>query len=114
MPTTPAFERMPRGASLRTLSNDFFVNLLDMGVQWTATSGDAETFEGRDSATGEVKGTGTRADLVLGSNSEFHAVAGVYAGDDAKEKFVRDFVGRGTRSCTSTGTTWHDSSLNSA
>ncbi|KFZ81794.1 hydroperoxidase [Amycolatopsis sp. MJM2582] len=74
------------------LTNDFFVNLLDMGVQWTATSADAEVFEGRDSATGEVKWTGTRADLVFGSNSELRAVAEVYASDDAKEKFVRDFV----------------------
>ncbi|UUV31756.1 catalase/peroxidase HPI [Amycolatopsis roodepoortensis] len=75
-----------------SLTNDFFVNLLDMGVRWTATSEDAETFEGRDSATGEVKWTGTRADLVFGSNSELRAVAEVYASDDAKEKFVRDFV----------------------
>ncbi len=75
-----------------SLTNDFFVNLLDMGVQWTAASGDAETFEGRDLATGEVKWTGTRADLVFGSNSELRAVAEVYASDDAKEKFVRDFV----------------------
>ncbi|AGM06866.1 catalase/peroxidase HPI [Amycolatopsis keratiniphila] len=74
------------------LTNDFFTNLLDMGVQWTATSADAEVFEGRDSATGEVKWTGTRADLVFGSNSELRAVAEVYASDDAKEKFVRDFV----------------------
>ncbi|WP_410646124.1 catalase/peroxidase HPI [Amycolatopsis sp. cmx-4-54] len=75
-----------------SLTNDFFVNLLDMGVQWTATSDDAETFEGRDSATGEVKWTGTRADLVFGSNSELRAVAEVYASDDASQKFVRDFV----------------------
>ncbi|WP_409491916.1 catalase/peroxidase HPI [Amycolatopsis sp. cmx-11-12] len=75
-----------------SLTNDFFANLLDMGVQWTSASGDAETFEGRDSATGEVKWTGTRADLVFGSNSELRAVAEVYASDDAKEKFVRDFV----------------------
>ncbi|MFJ4100499.1 catalase/peroxidase HPI [Amycolatopsis japonica] len=74
------------------LTNDFFANLLDMGVQWTATSADAEVFEGRDPATGEVKWTGTRADLVFGSNSELRAVAEVYASDDAKEKFVRDFV----------------------
>ncbi|EMD25119.1 catalase/peroxidase HPI [Amycolatopsis azurea] len=75
-----------------SLTNDFFANLLDMGVQWTAANGDQETFEGRDSATGEVKWTGTRADLVFGSNSELRAVAEVYASDDAKEKFVRDFV----------------------
>ncbi|MEV7552045.1 catalase/peroxidase HPI [Amycolatopsis sp. NPDC089917] len=75
-----------------SLTNDFFANLLDMGVRWTAANGDEETFEGRDSATGEVKWTGTRADLVFGSNSELRAVAEVYASDDAKEKFVRDFV----------------------
>ncbi|KQX46158.1 MULTISPECIES: catalase/peroxidase HPI [unclassified Streptomyces] len=75
-----------------TLTNDFFVNLLDMGTAWTATSSDANTFEGRDSATGEVKWTGTRADLVFGSNSELRALAEVYASDDAKEKFVTDFV----------------------
>ncbi|MFF8034727.1 MULTISPECIES: catalase/peroxidase HPI [unclassified Streptomyces] len=75
-----------------TLTNDFFVNLLDLGTQWKATSGDQTTFEGRDAATGEVKWTGTRADLVFGSNSELRALAEVYASDDAKEKFVRDFV----------------------
>ncbi|WP_410661376.1 catalase/peroxidase HPI [Amycolatopsis sp. lyj-112] len=74
-----------------SLTNDFFVNLLDMGVKWTATAADAETFEGRDS-TGAVKWTGSRNDLVFGSNSELRAVAEVYASDDAKEKFVRDFV----------------------
>ncbi len=75
-----------------SLTNDFFVNLLDMGIQWTATSEDAETFEGRDSATGEVKWTGSRSDLVFGSNSELRALAEVYASSDANEKFVRDFV----------------------
>jgi catalase-peroxidase len=75
-----------------SLTNDFFVNLLDMGTEWKATSEDAETFEGRDRATGEVKWTGSRADLVFGSNSELRAVAEVYASDDSKEKFVRDFV----------------------
>ncbi|MTD56892.1 catalase/peroxidase HPI [Amycolatopsis pithecellobii] len=75
-----------------SLTNDFFVNLLDMGTEWKSTSEDAETFEGRDRATGAVKWTGTRADLVFGSNSELRAVAEVYAADDAKEKFVRDFV----------------------
>ncbi|MFA1549238.1 catalase/peroxidase HPI [Actinomadura chokoriensis] len=73
------------------LTNDFFVNLLDMGTTWEPTSEDAETFEGRD-ATGAVKWTGNRVDLVFGSNSELRAVAEVYASDDAKEKFVRDFV----------------------
>jgi catalase-peroxidase len=75
-----------------SLTNDFFVNLLDMGTAWSAASDDAETFEGRDRDTGEVRWTGTRADLVFGSNSELRAVAEVYASDDAREKFVRDFV----------------------
>ncbi|MFG2407722.1 catalase/peroxidase HPI [Streptomyces brevispora] len=73
------------------LTNDFFVNLLDLGTTWKATSEDATSFEGRD-ATGKVKWTGSRADLVFGSNSELRAVAEVYASDDAKEKFVNDFV----------------------
>ncbi|MFE3214342.1 catalase/peroxidase HPI [Streptomyces antimycoticus] len=74
------------------LTNDFFVNLLDMGTTWKATSEDQSTFEGRDGVTGAVKWTGTRADLVFGSNSELRALAEVYASDDAKEKFVKDFV----------------------
>ncbi|MCZ0207619.1 catalase/peroxidase HPI [Streptomyces achromogenes] len=74
------------------LTNDFFVNLLDMGTQWKATSEDQTTFEGRDASTGEVKWAGSRADLVFGSNSELRALAEVYASDDAKEKFVKDFV----------------------
>ncbi|MGW3507514.1 catalase/peroxidase HPI [Streptomyces sp. NPDC000994] len=74
------------------LTNDFFVNLLDLGTTWKATSEDAAAFEGRDAATGEVKWTGSRADLVFGSNSELRALAEVYASDDAKEKFVEDFV----------------------
>ncbi len=74
------------------LTNDFFANLLDLGTEWTATSQDASTFEGRATATGEVRWTGSRADLVFGSNSELRAVAEVYASDDAKEKFVTDFV----------------------
>ena len=75
-----------------SLTNDFFVNLLDMGTTWQPVSGDANTFEGRDAATGEVKWTGSRADLVFGSNSELRALAEVYASDDAKEKFVNDFA----------------------
>ncbi|MER7290633.1 peroxidase family protein, partial [Streptomyces lydicus] len=75
-----------------SLTNDFFVNLLDLGTTWQATSEDQTTFEGRDATTGEVKWTGTRADLVFGSNSELRALAEVYASDDAKEKFVKDFV----------------------
>ncbi|MCM3301187.1 catalase/peroxidase HPI [Streptomyces pseudogriseolus] len=74
------------------LTNDFFVNLLDLGVTWKSTSEDQTAFEGRDAATGEVKWTGSRADLVFGSNSELRALAEVYASDDAKEKFVQDFV----------------------
>jgi catalase-peroxidase len=74
-----------------TLTNDFFVNLLDLGTTWHPTSEDAETFEGRD-ASGSVRWTGSRADLVFGSNSELRALAEVYASDDAREKFVQDFV----------------------
>ncbi|MEU6732749.1 catalase/peroxidase HPI [Streptomyces physcomitrii] len=73
------------------LTNDFFVNLLDMGTTWRAANGDGHTYEGLDAA-GQVKWTGTRADLVFGSNSELRALAEVYASDDAKEKFVTDFV----------------------
>ncbi|MFE7297174.1 MULTISPECIES: catalase/peroxidase HPI [unclassified Streptomyces] len=74
-----------------TLTNDFFANLLDLGTTWKSTSSAQDAFEGRD-ASGAVKWTGTRADLVFGSNSELRAVAEVYASDDAKEKFVHDFV----------------------
>lgn len=74
------------------LTNDFFVNLLDLGTTWKSTSEDQATFEGRDDATGEIKWTGTRADLVFGSNSELRALAEVYAADDAKEKFAKDFA----------------------
>ncbi|MDQ1035633.1 catalase-peroxidase [Streptomyces sp. V3I8] len=80
-----------------TLTNDFFVNLLDLGTTWSSTSEDQTSFEGRDAATGEVKWTGTRADLVFGSNSELRALAEVYASDDAKEKFVKDFVAAWTK-----------------
>ncbi|MEU2392258.1 catalase/peroxidase HPI [Streptomyces sp. NPDC007369] len=79
------------------LTNDFFVNLLDLGTTWKATSEDAHTFEGRDAATGELKWTGSRADLVFGSNSELRALAEVYASDDAKRKFVDDFVAAWTK-----------------
>jgi catalase-peroxidase len=74
-----------------SLTNDFFVNLLDMGTTWTPAAEDAETFEGRD-ATGSVVWTGSRVDLVFGSNSELRAIAEVYASDDAKEKFAHDFA----------------------
>jgi len=88
------YQQSPLGvltATPGTLTNDFFVNLLDMGTTWTATSEDASTFEGRD-ASGAVKWTGSRADLIFGANSELRALAEVYACDDAKEKFVHDFV----------------------
>jgi catalase-peroxidase len=75
-----------------SLTNDFFVNLLATGTEWKPTSATAETFEGRDRATGEVKWTGSRVDLVFGSNSELRAIAEVYASDDAREKFVQDFA----------------------
>ncbi|MFZ5864093.1 MAG: catalase/peroxidase HPI [Nitrospirota bacterium] len=75
-----------------TLSNDFFVNLLDMGTEWKPASDAMGVFEGRDRKTGKVKWTGTRVDLVFGSNSQLRALAEVYAGADAKEKFVKDFV----------------------
>jgi catalase-peroxidase len=75
-----------------TLTNDFFVNLLDMSTVWNATSEDKDVFEGRDRATGELKWTGTRVDLIFGSNSQLRALAEVYACEDSKEKFVHDFV----------------------
>jgi catalase-peroxidase len=75
-----------------TLTNDFFVNLVDMGTVWKPTSEARETFEGRDRKTGDLRWTATRVDLVFGSNSQLRALAEVYAQDDAKEKFVRDFV----------------------
>ncbi|MCA6378581.1 MAG: catalase/peroxidase HPI [Cytophagales bacterium] len=75
-----------------TLTNDFFLNLLDLGTTWKATSEAQETFEGRDRKTGAVKWTGTRADLIFGSNSELRAIAEVYGCADSQEKFVKDFV----------------------
>jgi catalase-peroxidase len=89
------YQQSPLGVFTTTpgsLTNDFFVNLLDMGTTWTPTSEDATTFEGRDAATGVVKWTGSRVDLIFGSNSELRALAEVYGSDDAKEKFVNDFV----------------------
>ncbi len=75
-----------------TLTNDFFVNLLDMGTEWKASASSENVYEGRDRATGEVTRTATAVDLVFGSNSELRALSEVYASDDAKEKFVDDFV----------------------
>jgi catalase-peroxidase len=74
------------------LTNDFFVNLLDLGTTWKATGQSQDVFEGRDRATGKLKWTGTRADLIIGSNSELRALAEVYACEDAQQKFVQDFV----------------------
>ena len=79
------------------LSNDFFVNVLDINVAWTPTDKSEELFEGRDRTTGKVVWTGTRNDLIFGSNSQLRALAEVYAQDDAKEKFVRDFVAAWTK-----------------
>ena len=76
----------------KSLTNDFFVNLLDLGTTWQATSEAEETFEARDLATGELKWTGSRVDLVFGSNSQLRALAEGYASDDAQEKFLADFV----------------------
>ncbi|NNL98634.1 MAG: catalase-peroxidase, partial [Acidimicrobiia bacterium] len=75
-----------------TLTNDFFKNLLDMGTRWEPTTEFEDVFEGRDRATGELRWTGTRVDLVFGANSELRAVAEVYGADDAEELFVDDFV----------------------
>ena len=75
-----------------TLTNDFFVNLLDLGITWKATSEDGDEFEGHDRATGKLKWTGTRVDLIFGSNSELRAFAEVYGCEDSQEKFVNDFV----------------------
>jgi catalase-peroxidase len=74
------------------LSNDFFVTLLDMNILWKAADKSEELFEGKDRSTGTVKYTATRADLIFGSNSELRALAEVYASNDAKEKFVKDFA----------------------
>ncbi|MGI9600847.1 MAG: peroxidase family protein, partial [Acidimicrobiales bacterium] len=75
-----------------TLSNDFFVNLMDLDTEWSAATGAGDVFEGRDRASGDVKWTGTRNDLVFGSNSILRAIADVYAADDASEKFANDFA----------------------
>jgi len=79
------------------LTNDFFVNLLDMGTEWKAVSDARDVFEGRDRKTGQVKWTGTRVDLVFGSNSQLRALAEVYGSADAQAKFVQDFVAAWTK-----------------
>jgi catalase-peroxidase len=89
------FGQSPHGAFTKrpeTLTNDFFVNLLDMSTTWKATSEDEDVFEGRDRATGELKWTGTRVDLIFGSNSQLRALAEVYGSEDSQEKFLHDFV----------------------
>ena len=80
-----------------TLTNDFFVNLLDMNTQWQKSATSDQLFEGRDRKTGEVKWTGSRVDLIFGSNSQLRAIAEVYASDDAQQKFVNDFVAAWTK-----------------
>jgi catalase-peroxidase len=75
-----------------TLTNDFFVNLLDLGTEWQTTPESANEFEGRDRATGDLKWTGTRCDLVFGSNSQLRAISEAYGSSDSREKFVDDFV----------------------
>ena len=89
------FGQTPHGVFTKrpeTLTNDFFVNLLDMGTTWKATSENEDVFEGRDCATGELKWTGTRVDLIFGSNSQLRALAEVYGCEDSQEKFLHDFV----------------------
>ncbi|MDQ3895993.1 MAG: catalase/peroxidase HPI, partial [Actinomycetota bacterium] len=89
------FGRSPHGVFTErpgTLTNDFFVNLLDMGTEWKASMASENVYEGHDRATGELKRTATAVDLVFGSNSQLRAIAEVYACEDSKEKFVRDFV----------------------
>ena len=80
-----------------TLTNDFFVNLLDMSTQWQPSAGSETVYEGRDRKTNAVKWTGTRVDLIFGSHSQLRALAEVYASSDAKEKFVKDFVAAWTK-----------------
>ena len=75
-----------------SLSNDFFVNLLDMGTVWTSSTESSWIFEGRDRANGKLRWTGTRVDLIFGSNSQLRAISEVYAWEDSKEKFLKDFV----------------------
>ncbi len=80
-----------------TLTNDFFVNLLDMNTSWKPVSADCDVFEGRDRTTGELKWTGTRVDLVFGSNSQLRAIAEVYACANSEDKFTQDFISAWTK-----------------
>ncbi|HNQ29626.1 MAG TPA: catalase/peroxidase HPI [Methanolinea sp.] len=94
------FKKTPHGVFTRrpeALTNDFFVNLLDMSTEWKPVSEDADVFEGRDRKTGELRWTGTRVDLIFGSNAQLRALAEVYASADAEEKCIRDFVAVWTR-----------------
>jgi len=94
------FNQSKHGVFTKTpgvLTNDFFVNLLDCNTKWNAAPDSSVVFEGRDSRTGEIRWTGTRIDLIFGSNSELRALAEVYACEDAKEKFVHDFVAAWTK-----------------
>ena len=94
------FDQSQHGVFTKTpgaLTNDFFLNLLDMGTTWKATSDTQDVFEGRDRATGQVKWSGTRFDLIFGSNSELRAIAEVYASEDSKDKFITDFVAAWTK-----------------
>jgi len=79
------------------LTNDFFVNLLDMGTEWKKSTSNANVYEARDRATGKLKWTGSAVDLVFGHNSQLRAIAEVYAQDDSKGKFIRDFVAAWTK-----------------
>ncbi|HII76150.1 MAG TPA: catalase-peroxidase, partial [Methanolinea sp.] len=94
------FKKTPHGVFTRrpeALTNDFFVNLLDMSTEWKPVSEDADVFEGRDRKTGELRWTGTRVDLIFGSNAQLRALAEVYASADAEEKCIRDFVAAWTK-----------------
>ena len=89
------FKQSPHGVFTKqpeTLTNDFFVNLLDMGTEWNVSTEDDNVFEGRDRITGKQKWTGTRVDLIFGSNSELRAVSEFYACEDSSEKFLHDFI----------------------
>jgi len=89
------YRQSPHGVFTRrpeTLTNDFFVNLLDMGTEWKPVSHEHDTFEGRDRKTGVPRWTATRVDLIFGSNARLRAVSEVYGSDDAQDKFVHDFV----------------------
>jgi catalase-peroxidase len=94
------FNHSPNGVFTKrpgVLTNDYFVNLIDFSTTWKATSVAKDLFEGSDRKTGAIKWTGTRVDLIFGSNSELRAIAEVYACEDAQEKFVQDFVAAWTK-----------------